>query len=188
MLLKLMIELLSFIYPLVYVFSFYIHICIVFIFFFFFSSRRRHTRSKRDWSSDVCSSDLLYCLLNFCTGTNEKRDAITYSETQFLPQPLDAAHQLTSQTLEPQFMRYDRIERGKISGFLLYHHVARSASNDGQIFGTQLPRFISDRDEQRLTGFEISQRFAAQCLNGLGRERCILAELLTQGTEIRPSL
>src|SRR5699024_11699859 len=27
--------------------------------FFFFSSRRRHTRSKRDWSSDVCSSDLL---------------------------------------------------------------------------------------------------------------------------------
>src|SRR5206468_8605144 len=26
---------------------------------FFFSSRRRHTRSDRDWSSDVCSSDLL---------------------------------------------------------------------------------------------------------------------------------
>src|SRR6266513_4872372 len=26
----------------------------------FFSSRRRHTRSKRDWSSDVCSSDLLF--------------------------------------------------------------------------------------------------------------------------------
>src|SRR5437868_12643421 len=30
---------------------------------FFFSSRRRHTRSKRDWSSDVCSSDL-FGLLN----------------------------------------------------------------------------------------------------------------------------
>src|SRR5699024_11456184 len=27
---------------------------------FFFSSRRRHTRSKRDWSSDVCSSDLIF--------------------------------------------------------------------------------------------------------------------------------
>src|SRR6266403_3300817 len=26
--------------------------------FFFFSSRRRHTSSLRDWSSDVCSSDL----------------------------------------------------------------------------------------------------------------------------------
>src|SRR5207302_6481972 len=31
----------------------------VFFFFFFFSSRRRHTRFSRDWSSDVCSSDLL---------------------------------------------------------------------------------------------------------------------------------
>src|SRR5579872_5055107 len=29
------------------------------MFFFFFSSRRRHTRCGRDWSSDVCSSDLL---------------------------------------------------------------------------------------------------------------------------------
>src|SRR5437868_12665778 len=28
------------------------------MYLFFFSSRRRHTRSKRDWSSDVCSSDL----------------------------------------------------------------------------------------------------------------------------------
>src|SRR5690606_40264687 len=28
------------------------------LFFFFFSSRRRHTRFSRDWSSDVCSSDL----------------------------------------------------------------------------------------------------------------------------------
>src|SRR5439155_9802618 len=27
--------------------------------FFFFSSRRRHTRWPRDWSSDVCSSDLV---------------------------------------------------------------------------------------------------------------------------------
>src|SRR2546422_11771894 len=28
--------------------------------FFFFSSRRRHTRCSRDWSSDVCSSDLTW--------------------------------------------------------------------------------------------------------------------------------
>src|SRR5690348_18101808 len=31
----------------------------LFLFFFFFSSRRRHTRWTGDWSSDVCSSDLL---------------------------------------------------------------------------------------------------------------------------------
>src|SRR5699024_11728796 len=31
----------------------------------FFSSRRRHTMSKRDWSSDVCSSDLVRgCSMN----------------------------------------------------------------------------------------------------------------------------
>src|SRR5699024_11512591 len=42
---------------------------------FFFSSRRRHTRSKRDWSSDVCSSDLIFAyngmgvlFLNSITG------------------------------------------------------------------------------------------------------------------------
>src|SRR5438046_7742041 len=31
----------------------------IFFFFFFFSSRRRHTRLVSDWSSDVCSSDLM---------------------------------------------------------------------------------------------------------------------------------
>src|SRR2546422_7612088 len=32
---------------------------VAFVVFFFFSSRRRHTRCSRDWSSDVCSSDLM---------------------------------------------------------------------------------------------------------------------------------
>src|SRR3989454_8643025 len=40
--------------------SLYIDDVIVFI--FFFSSRRRHTRLQGDWSSDVCSSDLVECL------------------------------------------------------------------------------------------------------------------------------
>src|SRR5215213_1293560 len=34
-----------------------------FCFFFFFSSRRRHTRLVSDWSSDVCSSDLVASLV-----------------------------------------------------------------------------------------------------------------------------
>src|SRR5947209_3108629 len=38
---------------------------------FFFSSRRRHTRYWRDWSSDVCSSDLLvYGDLNDASSLN----------------------------------------------------------------------------------------------------------------------
>src|SRR5437762_8784456 len=36
-----------------------------FFFFFFFSSRRRHTRYIGDWSSDVCSSDLVSDILTF---------------------------------------------------------------------------------------------------------------------------
>src|SRR2546426_9026264 len=40
--------------------------------FFFFSSRRRHTRLQGDWSSDVCSSDLLKVVeetrLKICTA------------------------------------------------------------------------------------------------------------------------
>src|SRR3989449_9968504 len=49
-------------------------------FFFFFSSRRRHTRCSRDWSSDVCSSDLHH-------GKDESYfpyalpDAVVFAET-----------------------------------------------------------------------------------------------------------
>src|SRR5690625_7749195 len=35
---------------------------------FFFSSRRRHTRWPRDWSSDVCSSDLAGSSVTLATG------------------------------------------------------------------------------------------------------------------------
>src|SRR5690606_40612709 len=45
--------------------------------FFFFSSRRRHTRFSRDWSSDVCSSDLLVGLIT-------RRSSVQIR----LPQPL----------------------------------------------------------------------------------------------------
>src|SRR3989449_6550819 len=38
---------------------------------FFFSSRRRHTRCSRDWSSDVCSSDLVRGAVKGKTGRVE---------------------------------------------------------------------------------------------------------------------
>src|SRR5690606_39714478 len=40
---------------------------------FFFSSRRRHTRFSRDWSSDVCSSDLIQELgyVDFVTSISQ---------------------------------------------------------------------------------------------------------------------
>src|SRR5690606_39363655 len=45
---------------------------------FFFSSRRRHTRFSRDWSSDVCSSDL-----NYGSGTSVYTGAQRYSLNNF---------------------------------------------------------------------------------------------------------
>src|SRR5215472_11871152 len=41
---------------------------IYFVFFFFFSSRRRHTRCLSDWSSDVCSSDLVAVVVGVVVG------------------------------------------------------------------------------------------------------------------------
>src|SRR5439155_2982941 len=45
---------------------------------FFFSSRRRHTRWPRDWSSDVCSSDLV--------GTAIRRDRSRFPAIVVMPQ------------------------------------------------------------------------------------------------------
>src|SRR5690606_39962190 len=54
--------------------------------FFFFSSRRRHTRFSRDWSSDVCSSDLNHNSISysyfffrlFITGTPRSINAAAF--------------------------------------------------------------------------------------------------------------
>src|SRR5437762_10535817 len=51
--------------------------------FFFFPSRRRHTRSIGDWSSDVCSSDLL--------PNTEARRKILDIHTKGWDPPLDPA-------------------------------------------------------------------------------------------------
>src|SRR5438445_7358761 len=49
-------------------------------FFFFFSSRRRHTRYWRDWSSDVCSSDL-----DTLRGNRQTRPTETRTHIRTLP-------------------------------------------------------------------------------------------------------
>src|SRR6266536_3686685 len=66
----------------------------VYYFFFFFSSRRRHTTSTRDWSSDVCSSDLLaagpdvweiIARLQELAGTEEQRITLLSEESDVHP-------------------------------------------------------------------------------------------------------
>src|SRR5690625_7205873 len=51
---------------------------------FFFSSRRRHTRWPRDWSSDVCSSDLRHIIIR--TGYETDEVMVTFvTNTKDLP-------------------------------------------------------------------------------------------------------
>src|SRR5204862_4070309 len=47
---------------------------------FFFSSRRRHTRSLRDWSSDVCSSDLASIDGIYVIRTSVKKELLPAEE------------------------------------------------------------------------------------------------------------
>src|SRR5690606_40360262 len=56
----------------------------------FFSSRRRHTRFSRDWSSDVCSSDLLKGLNMpvFATTGNHDYESAGYIELEEVRQVL----------------------------------------------------------------------------------------------------
>src|SRR2546422_634225 len=51
--------------------------------FFFFSSRRRHTRCSRDWSSDVCSSDLVVSRVHQ-VAPHKPRDAAHQRDELFL--------------------------------------------------------------------------------------------------------
>src|SRR5439155_1793364 len=50
--------------------------------FFFFSSRRRHTRWPRDWSSDVCSSDLVLATRGGAQGDGQPETRVPRGKSQ----------------------------------------------------------------------------------------------------------
>src|SRR5574342_749564 len=70
-------------------------VCIYATVFFFFSSRRRHTRSGGDWSSDVCSSDLVRLLATPWTVAHKAPPSMGFSRQEYwsgmpLPSPTSA--------------------------------------------------------------------------------------------------
>src|SRR3989442_7842531 len=71
--------------------------------FFFFSSRRRHTRCGRDWSSDVCSSDLGDRISS--TNAPDMAAGETYGETARSP--------LTQPELRPRWPQI-LLDRGEV--------------------------------------------------------------------------
>src|SRR5699024_11626212 len=72
---------------------------------FFFSSRRRHTISKRDWSSDVCSSDLHVQLSPSSFGISP------------LPTPHPSHFQLTRVRSSSALYRTFNLDMGRSPGF-----------------------------------------------------------------------
>src|SRR3712207_1617187 len=93
---------------------------------FFFSSRRRHTRYWRDWSSDVCSSDLgIGGKLHIETSLTVERNSVVYGiffQIFFVAhRPLGIAHGSIVSECVPQFFAYVRSERSEHDGKLLQY-------------------------------------------------------------------
>src|SRR3989440_3563868 len=103
--------------------------CIIFIirnllslFFFFFSSRRRHTRSDRDWSLDVCSSDLGRAVspLDMATAYATLADSGTRCDPKYVStatdgsgRPMNLAKTSCRQVLDPRTA--DTVKIGRAS-------------------------------------------------------------------------
>src|SRR5690606_39641134 len=76
-------------------------------FSFFFSSRRRHTRFSRDWSSDVCSSDLAATGLDLDRRAFALRKRVEHETAAYFPslssRTVVYKGMLTTSQLEPFF-------------------------------------------------------------------------------------
>src|SRR3712207_261325 len=78
----------------------------IILFFFFFSSRRRHTRYWRDWSSDVCSSDLPYAQrLEYIKDTKQAK------RPEHIPMPMNTIGHCQ--------------QRNPYADHFIYHHARR---------------------------------------------------------------
>src|SRR5256885_195423 len=96
-------------------------------FFFFFSSRRRHTRLQGDWSSDVCSSDLIrrvggdaeQACVGFWPGNEQLRVPAFFAYTYPKPDGIEQA------TIGPQGAGWNP----SISEFILPYESVRQATD-----------------------------------------------------------
>src|SRR5690606_41022527 len=79
---------------------------------FFFSSRRRHTRFSRDWSSDVCSSDLELDPVR--TASTPPQPKTTPTETLASYTPPKKAEKIIKQASEDEVEAPDSTGIGKM--------------------------------------------------------------------------
>src|SRR5436309_4390866 len=99
------------------------------VFLFFFSSRRRHTRFSRDWSSDVCSSDLEHAPqnpLNSPNGSSARfTEAIPHATPEFVNSVIccgrSAPWMFVSRWYQPQRSEERRVGKECRSRWSPYH-------------------------------------------------------------------
>src|SRR6266498_4840264 len=109
--------------------------------FFFFSSRRRHTRCGRDWSSDVCSSDLQHRQWGFASAEEAMRAR--------REEDRNAAAILGAQTVHFDFL--DCIYRRNTNGEWLYSDI----SVPPHVGDAELPKQIAAAISSRITRDDI---------------------------------
>src|SRR2546428_2609835 len=103
-------------------------------FFFFVSSRRRHTRSDRDWSSDVCSSDLRLRL------RKSNHPLAKVSDQQFLrlvlvglQDPVVSRHEIGEHCVLSLSFQDDRLDRDDGAWDDRSHHAAHCSGRNAGI-------------------------------------------------------
>src|SRR5439155_3181821 len=137
---------------------------------FFFSSRRRHTSWPRDWSSDVCSSDLSYA----AGGHESRRPAPTFCAASRGSTPTgDGSPQLDAAALAPASsasgINHRRTE-DRLMEFmrgLPGHGVLREMmQHPGDVLIPLTPSLLSDSDPGRLGRGQVAND--AQRIGDLG--------------------
>src|SRR5699024_11520852 len=98
----------------------------------FFSSRRRHTRSKRDWSSDVCSSDLGDFPLILMVHGNHTMENFSTDGYDYLGELL-ASHGFTFISVDEDYANYSNFvgepnDNYRLRSWLLLKHLTQLKS------------------------------------------------------------
>src|SRR5215510_10244789 len=110
------------------------------MFFFFFSSRRRHTRWPRDWSSDVCSSDLQLVALRPTSDVHQGG------------KPVESGEQLSVDCARLDDARPADDERGAIAALPRTALLALERSDATIGEGSGLGSIVSGEDNDRVVG------------------------------------
>src|SRR5947209_236406 len=178
------------------------------LFFFFFSSRRRHTRYWRDWSSDVCSSDL--SAIDGLLGTDIARavesrrcrtaDLVAQRATHRVPYPrrrADAGDRGRRGDLRLQFAEVDGCRRARLASWRAGRRASHAEKHS--IFSTAKPILSSSilRGEGWHAGLctwrlaleralNVTRCGSMRPLSALNAKRCIVARFdcdVTQKTQ-----